>query len=277
MFKLTVSSVLVSFVALTLIFSSLASEKPVTAKEVALVAKSSDVSPLDTPSSRLASQLLAKFRVEYKRKDDFLKLKEEILNASGNAVPVLIEVMKDSKYPDKNRWVATFLLGRIMGEKAAPFIAKFVEHPNWIMRMAALKTLLALRQAKYGSLYAKSLADEALLVRFQALDNIKKLKLQKYAPSVWAMLYDQQNYYQKPSGKSRRGHIVKEVITTIGDLQFVEARAPLLKMVQKEKYKDIFTEMDYSLEKITGKISPKGSEQVKRAYWSRLALSDKNL
>ena len=76
-------------------------------------------------------------------KKSLANLKQETLKYSGKSVSAaLIEVMKNGKYPDKNRWVATFLLGQIMGEKSAPFIAKFFKHPSWVMRMASLKTML---------------------------------------------------------------------------------------------------------------------------------------
>src|SRR3989339_1169464 len=134
------------------------------------------------------------YKKELNHKDLFA-LKERTLKLAGKSVPVLINVMKSSDYPDKNRWIATFLLGRIVGKKAAPFIAKFSKHPSWVLRMASLKTLLALKQSDYGPVYAEALGDSSLLVRIQALENIKGLKLKSYGSRVWAMLYDQQNYY----------------------------------------------------------------------------------
>ena len=48
-------------------------------------------------------------------------LKAESLKLKQDAVPTLIKVMKSSDYPDQNRWVATYMLGRIMGKKSASF------------------------------------------------------------------------------------------------------------------------------------------------------------
>ncbi len=215
--------------------------------------------------------LLQKFSKEYASKEELQKLKTEVLELKGNAVFGLIQVMKDSKYPEKNRWMATFLLGQIMGIKSAPFIAKFLEHPDWIMRLSALKTLLALKQVKYGAIYAKLLKDDSLLVRYQALENIRALSLTKYAPSVWAMLYDKKNYYSIKN-KNKRSSIIKNVITTVGELEFSQARPILLKMVQKEKYADIFNELDYSLSRITKKPSPVGGKKAKKEFWSRIKV-----
>jgi HEAT repeat protein len=202
------------------------------------------------------------------------QLKQATLKLASKAIPVLIKVMKSDDFPDKNRWAATFLVGRIMGKKASPFIAKYSEHPNWIMRLASLKTLLALGEKEYKGLYAKKLQDKSLIVRTQALQNINHFNLTELAPSVWAMLYDKSNY-SGMKGKKKRTPIVSEIIRTVGDLKFAKAKTPLLKMMNKKKYKDVHNAIDYSLSKIYDKQSPKGSIEKKKYYWSRIALADK--
>ena len=217
--------------------------------------------------------LQTRFLQETSDKNSIKKLKEETFKAGKKAIPVLVEVMKKNQYPDKNRWMATFLLGKIAGVKSAPFIAKFTKHPHWIMRMASLKTLQALKQKKYGPLYAQSLKDKALLVRIQALENIKNLKLKKFAPQVWNMLYDKKNYYQvKTKGKKtkKRADIIRNIVKTIGLLKYKKAKKSLLKMAEKKRYNDIFNEINFSLEKITGKKSPRGDRNKKRLYWMRM-------
>lgn len=228
-------------------------------------------------SSDIKSQLLSKYIINYQDKKQLALLKSETMKLGGQSVAALIEVMKNGKYPDKNRWMATFLLGQIMGEKSAPFLAKFLKHPHWVMRMASLKTMLALRQDKYSKDYAKLLTDDSFLVRSQALDNIRTLQSKEMAPFVWAMLYDKKNYYQPiMNGKAmstKRSNIIKSVILTVGDLKFEKAKAPLIKMIQKERYNDIFSEIDRSLMKITGLTSPDGDKSKKRIFWQRMALS----
>jgi HEAT repeat protein len=228
-------------------------------------------------ASEVKDVLLQKYMSNYNTKLQMAELKSETLKHGGKSVEALIEVMKNGKYPDKNRWVATFLLGQIMGEKSAPFLAKFLQHPNWIMRMASLKTMLALRQKSYGPQYAMLLSDESFIVRAQALDNIRTMALTNTAPQVWSMLYDKKNYYQPSLNgkalKSKRSNIIKSVIVTIGDLKFEKAKLPLIKMIQKDKYNDIFNEMDQSLTKITGEKSPSTDSKAKRIFWQRMALN----
>lgn len=199
-------------------------------------------------------------------------LKRNAFRHKQKAVPTLIKVMKESKYPEQNRWHATMLLAQVMGAKSAPFIAKFTVHPHWMMRVAALKALLGLKQAEYTAVYAKALKDPSLIVRVQALDNISQLKINSLAPNVWNMMYDQSNYTGE-IGARKRTSIVKSIIRTIGDVKYKEAKKPLAKLIQKPKYQDLIEELDYSLEKITGETSPNSVDQ-RRKFWSKVALTD---
>ena len=208
-----------------------------------------------------------------KNKNHIEVLKRESLKLAQDAVPTLVKVMKSSDYPDQNRWIATYMLGKIMGKKSAPFIAKFAQHPNWMLRLSSLKVLLHLNQKQYAGLYARMLEDKSLIVRHQALQNIKELNLSKLAPFVWKMLYNKNNYVGV-KGKRKRSHILKAAIKVVGDLEFKPAKMPMLKMMQKRKYSDLHSELDYALSRIEGKDSPKGNLAVKRNYWNKIALKN---
>lgn len=199
-------------------------------------------------------------------------IKRHTFKHRQKAVPVLIKVMKESKYPEQNRWHATMLLGQVMGKKSAPFIAKFIDHPHWMMRVASLKALLGLKQDTYHSVYAKALKDSSLIVRVQALDNIAKMNISAMAPQVWNMMYDKSNY-SGDVGNRKRTSIVRSIIRTIGDVKFEKAKSPLAKLIQKPKYQDLIEDLDYSLEKITGKNSPNSSVQARRQFWSKVNMN----
>ncbi|PIK14958.1 HEAT repeat domain-containing protein [Halobacteriovorax sp. JY17] len=230
----------------------------------------------------ITESLLNKFSKKSNKKD-LIALKKEVMSHSGKSVPALVQVMKNGKYPEKNRWVATFMLGKIMGKKSAPFISKFLTHPSWVMRMASLKTLLALKGVEYKRSFSNALKDNSFIVRSQALDNISKLGLRSEAPFVWQMLYDKRNYYapkkgsSKKEGNLKRTNLIKKAILTVGDLKFEKAKVPLLSMIQKDKYKDIFSEVNTSLEKITGKKSPEGNKQVKLRFWKKIEVASKTI
>jgi hypothetical protein len=125
------------------------------------------------------------------------------------------------------------------------------------------------------------LTDDSLIVRAQALDNIRQLKINALGPQVWSMLYDKKNYYQPTlNGKAlklKRSNLIKSIITTVGELKLEEAKDPLFKMIQKERYIDIFPEMDMALSNLTGKKSPaKADLKIKRLFWQKMSL-DRNI
>ena len=219
------------------------------------------------------NRLEALYLKEVKKKAQLGLLKSETLKLKQEAVPTLLKVMKDNKFPSESRWVATYMLGRIMGVKAAPLISKYTSHPNWMLRLASLKVLLHLGQKKYTGVYARLLEDKSLIVRHQALQNIKKLKLTSLAPYVWKMLYNKKNYVGL-EGSRKRSNIIKDAIKTVGDLGFSKAKKPMLKMFSKKKYKDVYEELDYSLSKLSDKPSPKGSLSVKQIFWKNAALEE---
>lgn len=194
-------------------------------------------------------ELTELYKKNYSDKNSLNVLKEKTLALGAKATPVLIQAMKDGAYPETNRWIATFMLGKVMGEKSAPFIAKFVAHPHWMMRLASLKTLLALNQKKYIAHYAQALQDKSLLVRYQALENVDHFKIKELGPNVWRMMYDKENYSGK-EGKLKRAAIIKNVIRTLGDLEFKAAKAPLMKMAKNEKFKDIHEDLNYTLSRL---------------------------
>ncbi len=223
-----------------------------------------------------ATPLEAMYLKKPKDKSYLNKLKQASLKLKQKAVPTLIKVMKSKNYPSENRWVATYMLGRIMGVKSAPYISKFTKHPNWMLRLAALKVLLHLNQKKFKGIYARLLEDDSLIVRHQALQNIKAMKINDLAPYVWKMLYNKKNYVGI-KGKRKRNNIIKDAIRTIGDLGFTKAKKPMLEMFKKNKYKDVYEELDYSLSKISKKASPEGSLAVKKHYWNRALLSETSI
>ncbi|MBT3982975.1 MAG: HEAT repeat domain-containing protein [Bacteriovoracaceae bacterium] len=220
--------------------------------------------------SKLPSDPIEKrFLKELKDKNEIIALKKEVLAIGPKAVPVLVRIMKGGNFPIKSRWIATFLLGRIMGKKSSGFISKFASHPHYVLRMASLKTLLAIKEDKKVGIYQNALTDKSMLVRFQALENISKMGLTNLGPSVWKMIFEKENYNGK-KGKLKRTAIIKKVVRTLGDIKFAKVKAPLLKMIKKKSYNDIFKDLDYSLSKLTGKSSPKGGRDLKRSFWGKL-------
>ncbi len=220
--------------------------------------------------SDLFKQLVLEYQKDEASSGHMTALEKKTLTAGNKAVPVLIEVMKSSSYPERKRWMATFMLTRIMGGKAAPFIARFTDHPHWMMRTAGLKSLLILKEKKYAPLYVKALNDPALIVRIQALDNIRTLGLSTYADEVWSMMFKADNYTGGPKGK-RISNLIRSVIRTSGEFKHPKARKAFVSMINKDRYNAVFDDLDYALSKSFGVKSPGGDKKARRAFWNKRA------
>ena len=125
-------------------------------------------------------------------------------------------------------------MGRIMGKKSLKFIAKFTRHPNWILRLAGLKTLLALKDQTSKKFYLDALKDTSLIVRLQALENIRILKIQEYGKDVWQMIFHKHNYQGK-KGQRKRTTIISKVIRAVGDLHYQRDQRRLIQTYSKQK------------------------------------------
>ena len=44
--------------------------------------------------------------------------------------------------------------------------------------------------------------------------------------------------------------------------------------LQKPKYQDLIEDLDYSLEKITGEVSPNTSVEIRRNFWSKVNVNN---
>ena len=186
------------------------------------------------------------------------------------AVPVLIKVMKEESHTDKKRWLAIFAMGRIMGKKSLKFISKFTRHPNWILRLAGLKTLLDMKDKTSKKHYLNALKDTSLIVRLQALENIRILGIQEYGKDVWQMIFHKHNYKGK-KGQRRRTSIISKVIRAVGDLQYQDVKGDLVRLIQDKKYGELIFDIDYALCKLTRQKSPT-QLQEKLNFWKTSPL-----
>lgn len=196
------------------------------------------------------------------------ELKKDIMDLGGRSVPILTRVMKDKKVSDQKRWMATFSLARIMGKKSSDYLAKFTKHPNWMLRLASLKSLLSLQDKSKGAFYKEALKDKSLLVRTQALENIRSLKMNEFGADVWQMMFHKHNYIGE-KGKRKRMPIIAKVVRATGELKHEDAKMPMAKLIQSEKYRDLARDLDYSLSKLTGKKSPSNMSK-KLAFWKKI-------
>lgn len=207
-------------------------------------------------------------KTEWKKNVDFSSLSHQTLNFGPKAVPVLLNAMKKKSYPVQNRWIAMFSLTKLMGKNSSKVLSKFTKHPDWMMRLGALKCLLFLKEKSYAKDYALLLTDKSLVVRQQALKNIHQLNIKENAKDVSNLLAEI-NFDKTASDDP----VVDMTLLTLAKLGHKQSIPTLVDMLKAERFKKNSATIDFSLEQLTGKKSPNGDLNSKIAFWSRNSTS----
>lgn len=207
-------------------------------------------------------------KTEWKKSIDFATLSHKSLSFGPKAVPVLLNAMKKKNYPVKNRWIAMFSMTKLMGKKSSKVLAKFTKHPDWMMRLGALKCLLFLKEKQYAQEYAALLKDHSMIVRQQALTNIQQLEIKENAKAVNALLHD---INAKSSSGSHIEQMTDMTIVTLAKFGHKESIKTLLEMLKQSQFKNNSATIDYSLEQLTGLKSPRGDWNAKITFWNKIS------
>ena len=145
--------------------------------------------------------------------------------------------------------VELLLIGKTMGRKSTPMMVKYLEHPHWILRSAALKSLQSLKVSYPKKQYRKLLTDKSYVIREQALEIISTLKVKELENDVLKMLGDQSNYIKTKKGIVA-SEVIKKVLITLSSLGMRES-IPLLKKLKSSKAgKSISIQIDEAIKKI---------------------------
>lgn len=160
-----------------------------------------------------------------------------------------------------------FSMTKLMGKKSAKVLSKFTKHPDWMMRLGALKCLLFLKEKQFANEYAALLKDNSLIVRQQALTNIHQLEIKEKAKAVSLLLNDIKLQSSNNSGFEQ---MTDMTIMTLAKFQHKDSIKTLLEMLKQQQFKNNSAAIDYSLEQLTGLKSPKGDWNSKVSFWSGL-------
>lgn len=220
-------------------------------------------------SSSLAA-LRQLYKTQWKRADDFKRLAQQTWGLGSASTPLLLEVMKSPAFPDQNRWVATMSLGKVMGKNASKVLVRFLEHPYWMMKLAALKALTALKVKEPGAVanYEKLLKDNSLVVRSSAVQTMKLLELKQSASHLVTLLQDERNYTQQ-AGQRQSTDIIDQTVIILGQWKYDPAKELFKKLMLREDSMTLSYALDYSLEQMTGKNSPRGDLESKKNFWKQ--------
>ena len=184
-------------------------------------------------------------------KNSDIKSVKLIVNQSPkDSIKKFFKILKDDKYPDRSRWLSLLLIGKTMGKKSTSMMIKYLEHPHWILRSAALKSLQSLKVGYPKEKYRKLLTDKSYVIREQALEIISTLKLKDLENDVLKMLGDKSNYIKTKKGMVA-SEVIKKVLLTLSTLGMQES-IPLLRKLRNSKAgKSIKPQIDEAINKIS--------------------------
>ncbi|MBK9294415.1 MAG: hypothetical protein IPM57_08210 [Oligoflexia bacterium] len=173
--------------------------------------------------------------------------KFSLIKKQGSSVYTdLKKIAFDEKKRLSIRWQAFMAMAKTAEKESLPEVEKAFNHQDWFLRSAALQVILILDPKKANDYSVKALKDSALVVRAQAVRNLKVLKNQNAEELLWQELYSKNNYHKNQSLWIRR--------------YIVEALAEVATKSSEEKFIKILDDSDASLfkpaikglEKITG-------------------------
>lgn len=192
-------------------------------------------------------------------------IKNDFKKNSKKTIKNLIEVVKNEKSLDEWQWLAISSLARLTQVKSTPLLIKYTQHKEWNIRLAALKSLIALKY-KEPKVYAALLKDKSMIVRIAALEGIQILEISKLTPNIWNMFGDKKNYVQV--GKDiKRSEILSLAIESLSKFKSKKTKERLIKILRKSDYEDLWDEVDQVLRGWSRQKVPGSNVLARRSYW----------
>lgn len=208
-----------------------------------------------------------------KSSDGIKTLSKALYDTYGNSVlKPLTEIVSNEAEPDETRWACIYTIGRLSGHHSFGLIKKFMNHSNWLLRDAALKTAAALQAKELHPEIASRLKDSSLIIRTTAVNTIGHLNLTHLAPALVSALQDPINFHH---GKGLWIH--KHILATLEKFHYKQAIPSLVELVAKS---DGDAKLQQSalaaLEKISGKSFRNKPMHEQKMIWRRIATAEKS-
>ena len=193
-----------------------------------------------------SSSLEGMLKSEKLSNNDLGKIKSFLNDNPKNTIKSFLAIIKDDNYPDRSRWLSLVLISKSMGKKSIPLLKKYLTHPKWIIRSAAVKSLKSLGISDLDKEYKNLLKDSSYVIREQVLDTISTFKIKNLGNDVLKMLGDKTNYIKTKKGMVP-SEVIKKIISTLVKLEKKEAIPVLAKISKSEVGKSIKPELQLAL------------------------------
>lgn len=149
-----------------------------------------------TPSTRGALRPLLLKDLRFRQGTSFTRtLDRWAADYGSEAVRPLLDIARDKKIPEPQRYIAMMGATRLGGAAIAPSLTGFLKDSSWMLRSAALRALTILRDAGSSVAVLPLLQDKALVVRAEAVEAVRKLKPRGSAEALANCALHSANYH----------------------------------------------------------------------------------
>jgi HEAT repeat protein len=175
----------------------------------------------------------------------------------SRVVNPLLEISRDARASDPQRYIGIMGVARLGGKEAAPLLVPFLKDSSWMIRAATLRALSALDKADTASSVLPLLRDPALVVRMEAVAAIESL-------------FFEGNYRD---GKAL--WVPQKALRALAALKATDVAPKLKPLLDRADDLEILTQTVHTLEALQGrKLAPSLPIRLQAAEWKR-ALSAK--
>lgn len=163
------------------------------------------------------------------------------------------------------RWQAFMAMVRLGEKESLPEIQQALESKDWFLKNAALRVAVHFDESLAYKAAVKNLADNALVVRSEAVKALAKIKKPESSDKLWEELYSKSNYM-----KNQSLWIRKDIITALSEFSPKGTEEKFIKVLS-DSDSTLFGPAIQGLERLTGfKLGDKDMPPVyKRYLWKK--------
>lgn len=188
----------------------------------------------------------------------------------SKATPALLQLAKDAKAKDTERFIALMAVTKISGAKEGPQITPFLRDKNWMVRSAALKSVEILNYQPASADALKLLKDPALVIRAQAAAAVETLNPPGAVPALLEAIYDGKNYRPGDYKKGKADWVPQRALASLRRLKPKNVSHQLLPLLNESRDRKLRAHALFTIETLEGKKLKKGSPFKARALaWNQ--------
>lgn len=177
----------------------------------------------------------------------------------------LLELTRDTRLADADRYLALMGAARLGGQALAPQLVPALKDRSWMLRSGALRALSALQNPTTRDSVLPLLKDPSLVVRTEAVEAVRILRPENARDALLQALENPANYHR---GISQ--WVPKRALEALVAIQAKDAAPRLLPLLNRSGDPALQAKTIETLESLTGKkLGKTGTLKVRIEAWKR--------